>query len=64
MRSGKNFHLREWPTTVRPFYKSKKQYQELLEKHVEELSSLQQLHYASDRYALLLVFSLLSRIYG
>ncbi len=56
VRSGKNFDLREWPTTVKPFCKSKKQYQERLEKHVEELSSLQQLHYASDRYALLLVF--------
>ena len=56
VRSGKNFDLREWPTTVKPLYKSKKQYQELLEKHVEELSSLQQLHYASNRYALLLVF--------
>jgi PPK2 family polyphosphate:nucleotide phosphotransferase len=56
VRTGKNFDLREWSTTVKPFYKSKKQYQELLEKHVKELSSLQQLHYASDRYALLLVF--------
>jgi len=56
VRSGKDFDLREWPTTVKPFCKSKKQYQELLEKHVEELSSLQQLHYASNRYALLLVF--------
>src|ERR1039458_567110 len=56
LRSGKDFDLREWPTTVKPFCKSKKQYQELLEKHVEELSSLQQLHYASNRYALLLVF--------
>jgi polyphosphate kinase 2 (PPK2 family) len=42
---------------VKPFCESTKQYQELLEKHVEEeLSSLQQLHYASNRYALLLVF--------
>ena len=56
VRSGKNFDLREWPTTVQPFCKSKKVYQELLEKHVEELSSMQQLHYASNRYALLLVF--------
>ena len=56
VRSGKNFDLSEWPTTVKPFYKSKKQYEELLEKHVKELSSLQRLHYASDRYALLLVF--------
>ena len=28
----------------------------MLEKHVEELSALQELHYASDRYALLLIF--------
>ena len=45
-----------WPTIVKPFCKSKKRYQELLEEHVEKLSSLQQLHYASNRYALLLIF--------
>ena len=31
-------------------------YQILLREHVEGLSSLQQLHYASNRYALLLIF--------
>jgi PPK2 family polyphosphate:nucleotide phosphotransferase len=41
---------------VKPFCKSKKGYQELLAKHVEELSLLQNLHYASSRYALLLIF--------
>src|SRR6204780_3714405 len=56
VRPGKKVDLRKWPTIVKPFYKSKKQYQKLLEKHVEELSSLQQLHYASNRYALLLIF--------
>jgi PPK2 family polyphosphate:nucleotide phosphotransferase len=39
-----------------PFYKSKKHYKKLLEEDVEELSALQQLHYASHRYALLLIF--------
>ena len=53
---GKKVELSEWPTVVKPICKSKEQYQELLEKHVEELSSLQQLHYASHRYALLLIF--------
>jgi PPK2 family polyphosphate:nucleotide phosphotransferase len=48
--------LKKWPTIIEPFCKTKKEYQKLLEKHVEELSSLQQLHYASDRYALLLIF--------
>jgi PPK2 family polyphosphate:nucleotide phosphotransferase len=53
---GKKVKLTEWPTVVKPFCKSKEQYQELLEKHVEDLSSLQRLHYASNRYALLLIF--------
>jgi PPK2 family polyphosphate:nucleotide phosphotransferase len=53
---GKKVKLTEWPTVVKPFCKSKEQYKELLEKHVEGLSSLQRLHYASGRYALLLIF--------
>jgi PPK2 family polyphosphate:nucleotide phosphotransferase len=53
---GKKVELSEWPTVVKPICKSKEQYQSLLEKHVEELGSLQQLHYASHRYALLLIF--------
>jgi PPK2 family polyphosphate:nucleotide phosphotransferase len=53
---GKKVELSEWPTVVKPFCKSKEQYQELLKKHVEGLSSLQRLHYASGRYALLLIF--------
>jgi PPK2 family polyphosphate:nucleotide phosphotransferase len=56
VRHGEKVKLREWPTRVKPFCKSKKQYQKLLEKHVEDLSSLQGLIYASDRYALLLIF--------
>ena len=56
VRPGKKFKLKEWPTKVKPFFKSKKQYQKLLEEHVEELNSLQQLHFASNRYALLLIF--------
>ncbi len=53
---GKDLRLAEWPTIVKPFCKSKKEYQELLKKHVEELSALQRLHYASNHYALLLIF--------
>jgi PPK2 family polyphosphate:nucleotide phosphotransferase len=56
VRPGEKVNLTEWPTTIKPFCNSKKQYQKLLEEHVEELSSLQRLHYASDRYALLLIF--------
>jgi PPK2 family polyphosphate:nucleotide phosphotransferase len=53
---GKKVDLRKWPTIVDPYSKSKKQYKELLLGHMEELSSLQQLHYASNHYALLLIF--------
>lgn len=48
--------LSEWPTTVKPICKSKDQYQEFLPEHVEKLRSLQRMHYASNRYALLLIF--------
>lgn len=53
---GKEFRLGDRPTVIKPFCKSEKQYRKTLESHVEELSSLQQLHYASHRYALLLIF--------
>src|SRR5579859_5404773 len=56
VRPGEKVKLRKWPTIVKPFCKSKKAYQELLGEHVEALSSLQRLHYASNRYALLLIF--------
>jgi PPK2 family polyphosphate:nucleotide phosphotransferase len=53
---GKEFKLKDKPTVIKPYCKSKKQYRKTLESHVQELSSLQQLHYASHRYALLLIF--------
>ena len=54
--AGKRVDLRKWPTHVKPVYRSKKQYHKCLEEHAGELSALQRLHYASGRYALLLVF--------
>jgi PPK2 family polyphosphate:nucleotide phosphotransferase len=56
VRPSEKVKLKEWPTIVQPFCKSKKQYKKLLEEHVEALSALQRLHYASSRYALLLIF--------
>jgi PPK2 family polyphosphate:nucleotide phosphotransferase len=52
----KKVDLDKWPTIVDPFYKSTKEYKEILLHHLEKLSSLQQLHYASHRQALLLIF--------
>ena len=54
--AGEKVNLKKWPTMVEPVYKSKKKYHKLLEKQVGELSELQRLHYASNRYALLLLF--------
>ena len=56
VRPGAKVRLGEWPTSVKPYCRSKKRYQELLGRHVEELSALQRLHYASNRHALLLIF--------
>jgi PPK2 family polyphosphate:nucleotide phosphotransferase len=56
VRPGEKVKLKEWPTMVKPFCKSKKQYAKILGAHVGELSALQRLHYASNRYAVLLIF--------
>ena len=56
VREGDEVNLRKWPTNVEPVYKSKEHYQKLLGEHVAQLSSQQQLLYASNRYAVLLIF--------
>lgn len=53
---GKKVTLKKWPTLVEPAYQSKEKYKHLLEKQVGELSAQQQLHYASNSYAVLLIF--------
>ncbi len=53
---GGKLGVDKWPTDVKKFFKSKEQYQDLLQSHVEDMASRQQLHYASGRYALLLIF--------
>src|SRR3989442_4919240 len=54
--SNTKVELNDWPTIVKPFFKSKKDYRELLDAHREELNSLQNLLYADNRYSLLLIF--------
>jgi PPK2 family polyphosphate:nucleotide phosphotransferase len=53
---GDKVDLDKWPTVVKPVYKSKAQYQKLLEDHVAQLSSRQELLYASNRHAVLVIF--------
>ena len=48
--------LKKRPTDLEPFYRSKEQYQELLNEQVERLSALQGLLYANNSYSVLLIF--------
>lgn len=56
VRPGHKVGLDQWPTRIQPVYESKKDYRKRLAAHVNELSELQHLHYASNRHALLLIF--------
>jgi PPK2 family polyphosphate:nucleotide phosphotransferase len=56
VRPGEKVRLKDWPTKVKPCCGSKEEYKEVLAKHVDELSSIQQLLYGSNKYALLLIF--------
>ena len=46
---GEAVSLKKWPTDVEPLYKSKKHCKERPEAHVDHLSELQRVHYASNR---------------
>jgi PPK2 family polyphosphate:nucleotide phosphotransferase len=56
VRQGDQVKLRKWPTSVAPVYKSEQHYQILLGEHVAQLSALQQLLYACNSHAILLIF--------
>jgi polyphosphate kinase 2 (PPK2 family) len=56
IREGDDVDIKKRPPIVDPVYKSMQQYQKLLDDHVTRLSAMQQLLYASDRHAVLLIF--------
>jgi PPK2 family polyphosphate:nucleotide phosphotransferase len=56
VRVAQRVELRKWPTLVEPVYKTSEEYQDLLRKHIKALSAQQELLYASNRYAILLIF--------
>jgi PPK2 family polyphosphate:nucleotide phosphotransferase len=56
VNAGTKVDLKGWPTAVSPSYRSNRQYHDLLSAHVKELGAQQELLYASDRYALLIIF--------
>ena len=56
VREGEKVKLRKWPTRVKSFYKSKEHYQKILAEHTRSLSRQQNLLYARNQYAVLLIF--------
>jgi PPK2 family polyphosphate:nucleotide phosphotransferase len=54
--TGAKVRLAKWPTLVQPLCQTKEEYEDLLNKNRDELSTLQELQYAYDEYALLLIF--------
>jgi len=48
--------LKNYPTSLKPLYGSNEQYQDLASLHIKQLSSLQDILYADNRYSLLLIF--------
>ncbi len=56
IKPGKKVKLKKWPTNVPPTYKSKEQYHQILTEHIQEMSSLQSLLYASNQYSFLIIF--------
>ena len=56
VREGERVRLKRWATCGKPFYESKSEAAKLLAEHVTKLSDRQDLLYAHNRYALLLIF--------
>ena len=53
---GAAVNLRKWPTRTASICQTDEQYDDLLRAHVHALSEQQEMLYASDRYAILLIF--------
>lgn len=53
---GQKVKLKHWPTRTAPLYRDEDDYERQLARQVKKLSDLQNLLYAHNRYALLLVF--------
>ena len=54
--AGSKVKLKDWPTSVKPVYKTKDEYHQLLFERSVQLSQLQALLYGSSSYSLLIIF--------
>ncbi len=55
VKEGEQVNLNKWPTEIEPYYNYHNEYQKLLNKNIDEMSSLQSLLYASNRYSVLII---------
>lgn len=55
-KEGDRVNFEKWPTLARPVYESNVDYDRQLREHASQLSEQQQLLYASNRHAILLIF--------
>jgi PPK2 family polyphosphate:nucleotide phosphotransferase len=56
LAAGDKVQLKKYPTRVKPFHRSKRQYAKLHAAHLARLGALQDLLYAENRHALLVIF--------
>ncbi|MEQ1949660.1 MAG: ADP-polyphosphate phosphotransferase [Bryobacteraceae bacterium] len=56
VKPGQRVNLKRSPTIAKPLFSSKEKFSDALAADVDELSSLQTLLYADDRYSLLVIF--------
>jgi len=56
VKSDQSVHLKKFPTQSKSFRLSKEETQKLLAQHVSQLSELQEILYADNRYSLLVIF--------
>ena len=56
VKAKETVSLKKRPTDLEPFYRSREEYQELLNEQIERLSAMQGLLYANNSYSVLLIF--------
>ena len=56
VKPGSRVRMDAWPTAVEPFYSDAEHYKDVLEQGRDQMADAQKLLYASERYALLIIF--------
>ena len=56
IKKGSKVNLKKWPTRIDPYYESNDDYEKELRQQVKDLSKQQELLYASNNYAVLIIF--------